>query len=40
MSQKVFGDDLVAMRKSKVTLILNKPAYFGFEQSIDVRISL
>ena len=26
MSQKTFGNDLIAIRKSKVTLTLNKPA--------------
>ena len=39
MSQKVFDNDLIAIRKSKVALIPNKPAYLGmcilhFEQSI------
>ena len=29
MSQKIFDDDLVAIRKNKVTLTLNKPAYVG-----------
>ena len=29
LSQKVFGNDLVAIRKSKVTLTLNKAAYVG-----------
>ena len=29
MPQKAFGNDLVAIRKSKVTLTLNKPAYVG-----------
>ena len=29
MSQKIFDNDLVAIRKSKVTLTLNKPAYVG-----------
>ena len=29
MSQNIFDNDLVAIRKSKVTLILNKPAYVG-----------
>ena len=29
LSQKVFDNDLVAIRKSKVTLTLNKPAYIG-----------
>ena len=29
MSHKIFDNDLVAMRKSKVTLTLNKPAYVG-----------
>ena len=29
MSQKIFDNDLVAIRKSKVTLIFNKPAYLG-----------
>ena len=28
LSQKIFGNNFVAIRKSKVTLILNKPAYF------------
>ena len=27
MSHKIFGNDSVAMRKNKVTLTLNKPAY-------------
>ena len=27
ISQKIFGNDLVAIRKSKVTLTLKKPAY-------------
>ena len=29
MSQKIFDNDLVAIRKNKVTLTLNKPAYIG-----------
>ena len=29
MLQKIFDNDLVAMRKSKVTLTLNKPTYDG-----------
>ena len=29
LSQKVFDNGLVAIRKSKVTLTLNKPAYIG-----------
>ena len=29
MSDKIFGNSLVAIRKSKVTLSLNKPAYIG-----------
>ena len=29
MLQKIFDSGLVTMRKSKVTLILNKLAYFG-----------
>ena len=29
MSQKVFDNDLVTIRKSKVTLTLAKPAYIG-----------
>ena len=29
MSRKVFDNDLVAIRKSKVTLTLTKPAYIG-----------
>ena len=28
-SRKIFNNDLVAIRKSKVTLTLNKPAYVG-----------
>ena len=28
-SNKMFDNDLAGMRKSKVTLILNKPAYVG-----------
>ena len=29
MSQKIFDNNVVAIRKSKVTLTLNKPAYAG-----------
>ena len=29
MSQKISGNDTVAIRKSKVTLTLKKPAYVG-----------
>ena len=29
MSHKIFGNDLVATRKNKVTLTLNKPAHIG-----------
>ena len=29
MSHKIFDNDLVAIRKNKVTLTLNKPAYTG-----------
>ena len=29
MSHKIYLDDLVAIRKNKVTLTLNKPAYIG-----------
>ena len=29
MSHKLFETDLVAIRKNKVTLTLNKPAYIG-----------
>ena len=29
MSQKIFGNDLVALCKSKVKLKLNKPVYVG-----------
>ena len=29
MSHKIFDNDLVAIRKSKVTLTLTKPAYIG-----------
>ena len=38
MSHKLFDNDLVAIRKNKVTLTLNKPAYIGM--SINVRIPL
>ena len=27
--KKIFGNDLVAIRKSKITLTFNKPAYVG-----------
>ena len=29
MSHKIFDNDLVAIRKNKVTLTLNKPAHIG-----------
>ena len=29
MSHKIFGNNLVAIHKNKVTLMLNKPAYIG-----------
>ena len=29
MSHKIFDNDLVAIRKKKATLTLNKPAYIG-----------
>ena len=29
MSHKIFDNDLIAIRKNKVTLMLNKPAYIG-----------
>ena len=29
MLHKIFGNDLVTIHKSKVTLTLNKPAYVG-----------
>ena len=29
MSHKIFDKDLVVIRKNKVTLLLNKPAYIG-----------
>ena len=29
MSYKIFGNDLVAIRKNKMTLALNKPTYIG-----------
>ena len=29
MSHKIFDNDLVAIRKNKVTFMLNKPAYIG-----------
>ena len=29
MSHKIFDNDLVTIRKNKVTLTLNKPAYIG-----------
>ena len=31
MSQKIFDNNLVTIRKSKVTLTLNKPAYVGMK---------
>ena len=43
MSQEIFDNDLVAIRKSKVTLTLSKPAYVGMcilDLSIDVRVPL
>ena len=33
MSQKIFGNDLVAIRKTKFTLKLNKPACVGMRIS-------
>ena len=38
MSPKIFDNDLVAIRKSTVTLTVNKPAYVGI--CIDVRVPL
>ena len=29
MSHKIFDNDVVVIRKNKVTLALNKPAYIG-----------
>ena len=45
MSQKLFENDLIAMRKRKDTLKLNKPAYAGMSISdlskvIDTRVPL
>ena len=42
MSHKVFDNDLVAIRKNKVTLTLNKPTYIGIciLKLSKVRISL
>ena len=42
MSHKIFDNDLVAIRKNKVTLTLKKPAYIGMctSEFIDVRIPL
>ena len=45
MSHKKFDNDLVAIRKSKVRLTLNKTAYIGMyilelSKSINVRIPL
>ena len=42
---KIFDGDSFAIRKSKVTLKLNKPAYLGMykldlRKSIDVRVPL
>ena len=33
MSHKIFDNDLVAMRKNKVTLMLNKRAYIGMNKN-------
>ena len=35
MSQKIFDNDLVSIRKIKFTLTLNKLAYAGLEESIN-----
>ena len=42
MSHKIFDNDLVTIRKNKVTLTLKKPAYIGMctSEFIDVRIPL
>ena len=37
MLQKIFGNDLVAKRKTKVTLVLNKRAYVGIVDGICVQ---
>ena len=40
MSHKMFDIDLVAIRKSKVTLTLNKPTYVGMCFMISIMITL
>ena len=43
MSHKIFNNDLVAIRKNKVALMINKPAYIGkciLELRINLRIPL
>ena len=43
ISHKIFDNNLVMIRKSKLALKLNKPAYVGMcilELSINVRITL
>ena len=37
MLQKIFDNDLVAKRKTKVTLVLNKRAYVGIVDGICVQ---
>ena len=34
MSQKIFYNNLVVIRKSKVTLMVNKSAYIGMRDSL------
>ena len=40
MSHKMFDIDLVAIRKSKVILTLNKPAYVGMCFMISIMFTL
>ena len=44
MSHKIFDNNLVAIRRNKVTLMFNKPAYVGMyvgiKSSINVRITV
>ena len=43
MSHKIFDNDLDAIRKNKVALMINKPAHIGkciLEVRINVRIPL
>ena len=40
VSHKTFDNDLVAICKGKVTLTINKSAYFGFGQNANAQIPL